>query len=87
MSPNNGIFGDSAEFVLIFSLYFAFFVAAHLAREASKGFLQRWIMDTFGGYVALIPSISQHLPFQTVSIQEQWAAKHLILCIKTQKQL
>lgn len=65
MSPNNGIFGDSAEFVFIFSLYFAFLLqhTEHLAQEASKGSLQRRIMDTFGGYVALIPSISQHLPF------------------------
>lgn len=71
----------------LFILPFLLQHTEHLAREASKGFLQRWIMDTFGGYVALIPSISQHLPFQTVSMQEQWAAKRIILFIKTQKQL
>lgn len=58
-----------------------------LAREAAMGSLRRRIMDTFGGCVTLITSISQHLPFQTVCIQEQRAAKYLFRRIKTQKQL
>lgn len=35
-----------------------------LAREAAEGSLRRRITDTFGGCVALITSISQHLPFK-----------------------